>query len=101
MLDDAAIDLEAWLANEVQGEFSRQENIAFTPAPASPSGRDCAPSDKPGHHHDQDHHHEDRQGRQAGRRPAGWSGAVSNDRAERAARAGVLVPEPKKAEATE
>ena len=29
MLDDAAIDLEAWLANEVQGEFSRQENIAF------------------------------------------------------------------------
>lgn len=29
ILDDAAIDLEAWLANEVQGEFSRQENIAF------------------------------------------------------------------------
>lgn len=29
MLDDAAIDLEAWLAGEVQGEFSRQENIAF------------------------------------------------------------------------
>lgn len=29
MLDDAAIDLEAWLASEVQGEFSRQENIAF------------------------------------------------------------------------
>lgn len=33
--------------------------------------------------------------------PAGWSGAVSNDRAERAARAGVLVPEAKKAEATD
>lgn len=29
MLDDAAIDLEAWLAGEVQSEFSRQENIAF------------------------------------------------------------------------
>lgn len=29
ILDDAAIDLEAWLANEVQSEFSRQENIAF------------------------------------------------------------------------
>lgn len=29
MLDDAAIDLEAWLASEVQSEFSRQENIAF------------------------------------------------------------------------
>lgn len=29
MLDDAAIDLEAWLAGEVQTEFSRQENIAF------------------------------------------------------------------------
>ena len=29
MLDDAAMDLEAWLADEVQGEFSRQENIAF------------------------------------------------------------------------
>ncbi len=29
MLEDAAIDLEAWLAGEVQAEFSRQENIAF------------------------------------------------------------------------
>lgn len=29
MLDDAAIDLEAWLAAEVETEFSRQENIAF------------------------------------------------------------------------
>lgn len=28
-LDDAAIDLEAWLAGEVKGEFARQENIAF------------------------------------------------------------------------
>lgn len=28
-LDDAAIDLEAWLRDEVRGEFSRQENIAF------------------------------------------------------------------------
>lgn len=27
--------------------------------------------------------------------PAGWSGAVSNDRAIRAHRAGVLAPEPK------
>lgn len=29
MLDDAAINLEAWLASEVQNEFARQENIAF------------------------------------------------------------------------
>jgi HK97 family phage major capsid protein len=29
MLDDAAIDLEAWLADEVETEFARQENIAF------------------------------------------------------------------------
>lgn len=29
MLDDAAIDLETWLAGEVETEFSRQENIAF------------------------------------------------------------------------
>lgn len=28
-LDDAAIDLEAWLADEVQTEFARQEGIAF------------------------------------------------------------------------
>lgn len=28
-LDDAAINLESWLGNSVQGEFSRQENIAF------------------------------------------------------------------------
>lgn len=28
-LDDAAIDLEAWLRNSVRSEFSRQENIAF------------------------------------------------------------------------
>jgi HK97 family phage major capsid protein len=28
-LDDAAIDLEAWLRNSVRNEFSRQENIAF------------------------------------------------------------------------
>lgn len=28
-LDDAAIDLEAWLGNSVRSEFSRQENIAF------------------------------------------------------------------------
>jgi HK97 family phage major capsid protein len=28
-LDDAAIDLEAWLRNSVRAEFSRQENIAF------------------------------------------------------------------------
>jgi HK97 family phage major capsid protein len=28
-LDDAAIDLEQWLANSVRSEFSRQENIAF------------------------------------------------------------------------
>ena len=28
-LDDVAIDLEKWLADEVQGEFSIQENIAF------------------------------------------------------------------------
>lgn len=29
MLDDAAIDLEQWLAEEVESEFGRQENIAF------------------------------------------------------------------------
>lgn len=29
MLDDAAIDLEVWLADEVDTEFSRQEGIAF------------------------------------------------------------------------
>lgn len=29
VLEDAEIDLEAWLAGEVQTEFSRQENIAF------------------------------------------------------------------------
>jgi len=29
MLDDAAVDLETWLANEVEDEFSCQENIAF------------------------------------------------------------------------
>lgn len=29
LLDDAAIDLEAWLASEVQAEFARQEGIAF------------------------------------------------------------------------
>lgn len=29
LLDDAAVDLEQWLANEVEGEFSRQEGIAF------------------------------------------------------------------------
>jgi HK97 family phage major capsid protein len=28
-LDDVAIDLESWLANEVDGEFAIQENIAF------------------------------------------------------------------------
>lgn len=28
-LDDSAIDLEAWLANQVRDEFGRQENIAF------------------------------------------------------------------------
>lgn len=28
-LDDVAIDLEQWLADEVEGEFSIQENIAF------------------------------------------------------------------------
>lgn len=28
MLDDAAIDLEAWLADEVENEFARQEGIA-------------------------------------------------------------------------
>lgn len=28
-LDDVAIDLEQWLANEVDGEFAIQENIAF------------------------------------------------------------------------
>jgi HK97 family phage major capsid protein len=29
LLDDAAIDLEQWLANEVETEFARQEGIAF------------------------------------------------------------------------
>ncbi|WP_312795557.1 phage major capsid protein [Tianweitania sp.] len=29
LLDDAAINLEDWLAGEVDGEFGRQENIAF------------------------------------------------------------------------
>lgn len=29
MLDDAAIDLEQWLADEVETEFARQEGIAF------------------------------------------------------------------------
>lgn len=29
LLDDAAIDLEAWLGDEVETEFSRQEGIAF------------------------------------------------------------------------
>ncbi len=29
LLDDSAIDLEQWLADEVQTEFSRQEGIAF------------------------------------------------------------------------
>lgn len=29
MLDDAAVDLEAWLAGEIDSEFSRQEGIAF------------------------------------------------------------------------
>lgn len=29
LLDDAAVDLESWLANEVQFEFARQEGIAF------------------------------------------------------------------------
>lgn len=29
LLDDAAVDLEAWLAGEVDTEFSRQEGIAF------------------------------------------------------------------------
>ncbi len=29
ILDDAAINLEQWLANEVEAEFSRQEGIAF------------------------------------------------------------------------
>jgi len=33
--------------------------------------------------------------------PAGWTGRVSEDRAERAAHAGVLVPAPTKAEPTE
>ena len=28
-LDDVAIDLEEWLANEVEGEFAIQENVAF------------------------------------------------------------------------
>jgi HK97 family phage major capsid protein len=28
-LDDAAVDLEAWLANQVRDEFARQENVAF------------------------------------------------------------------------
>jgi HK97 family phage major capsid protein len=30
LLDDAAVDLEQWLASEVETEFSRQEGIAFT-----------------------------------------------------------------------
>ncbi|HEY0328801.1 MAG TPA: phage major capsid protein [Rhodopseudomonas sp.] len=29
LLDDAAIDLEQWLAGEVEGEFAKQEGIAF------------------------------------------------------------------------
>lgn len=29
LLDDAAVNLEQWLADEVEGEFSIQENIAF------------------------------------------------------------------------
>lgn len=29
MLDDSLVDLEAWLANEVQTEFAYQENLAF------------------------------------------------------------------------
>ena len=29
LLDDAAVDLEAWLAGEVENEFARQEGIAF------------------------------------------------------------------------
>jgi HK97 family phage major capsid protein len=29
LLDDAEIDLETWLANEVQTEFARQEGVAF------------------------------------------------------------------------
>ena len=29
LLDDSAVDLEMWLANEVDTEFSRQESIAF------------------------------------------------------------------------
>lgn len=29
MLDDAAVDLESWLANEVQTEFAKQEGLAF------------------------------------------------------------------------
>jgi len=29
MLDDAAVNLEAWLANEVQTEFAKQEGLAF------------------------------------------------------------------------
>lgn len=29
MLDDSAVDLEAWLANEVETEFSLQEGLAF------------------------------------------------------------------------
>lgn len=28
MLDDSAVDLEAWLADEVEGEFAKQEGIA-------------------------------------------------------------------------
>ena len=28
MLDDAAVDLEAWLADEVEGEFAKQEGVA-------------------------------------------------------------------------
>ncbi|HWT12292.1 MAG TPA: phage major capsid protein [Allosphingosinicella sp.] len=29
LLDDAAVDLEVWLSDEVDGEFAKQENIAF------------------------------------------------------------------------
>lgn len=29
LLDDAALDLEAWLASEIEGEFAIQENTAF------------------------------------------------------------------------
>ena len=30
LLDDAVVNIEDWLANEVEGEFQRQEGIAFT-----------------------------------------------------------------------